>query len=227
MRQNTLHCERCLREAVKFSGAVAALLVVAVFCCVGWLYNRGAFAASRVERNANLRSGSSTDVYLSVPNSGDHEIQIWYPRSASDDVAKAVSEIFGTVTLLNAGAPVQRDALRRARHLRRLARKRTVRSRAALHGDRHVSRVATRLLQRAFRCTRAPRGCTPVRPDSPSRSRSGRIDRASDRNGGRRAGTAYHRRIARRCRSRVGMSACPFGRGPSAGRIRSPPSLPF
>lgn len=90
---------KSLREAVKFSAAVAALFLIAALCCLHWAYSRGAFGAAPVEHPVNLKAGSSINVHFSVPNRGDHRIMIWYSRDASDDVSKNLDGIVGKATL--------------------------------------------------------------------------------------------------------------------------------
>lgn len=97
---------KSLREAVKFSAGIAALFLTASFGCLHWAYSRGAFGAATVECPIRLENGSSINVHFSVPNRGDHDIEIWYPRNASDDVGKDVRQIFGAATLRIGDAPV-------------------------------------------------------------------------------------------------------------------------
>ena|ERR1700736_4419779 len=95
-----------LREAVVFSGAVAALFLIAGLCCLYWAYNRGAFGAARVEHPVNLKVGSEITVHFLVPSKGDHDVEIWYPRNASDDVNNDLGRMLGKATLRTGDAPV-------------------------------------------------------------------------------------------------------------------------
>jgi hypothetical protein len=52
-----------------------------------------------VERPVNLKAGSSISVHFSVPYRGDRDMEIWYPRKASDDVCKDLDGILGKATL--------------------------------------------------------------------------------------------------------------------------------
>lgn len=102
---------KSLREAVRFSALVAALLLIAAWSCLHWAYSRGAFTNVPVERPIRLESGSATTVHFSVPHWGDRDIEIWYPRNASDDVSKNVCRIFGKMTLRTDGSLVEQKAL--------------------------------------------------------------------------------------------------------------------
>src|ERR1700730_4380107 len=99
MHDSTKRSIASLRESVRFSAAVAVCFFVAALFCLYWAYSRGAFGAALAERSVNLKAGSSVNVPFSVPNKGDHDVEIWYPRSASDDVSKNLQEIFGEATL--------------------------------------------------------------------------------------------------------------------------------
>ena len=92
-----------LREAVKFSAAVAALFLIVALCCLHWLYSRGAFGTAPDEHLVNLKAGSSINVPLSVANRGDHDVEIGYSRNASDDVSQDLTRIFGKATLRSGG----------------------------------------------------------------------------------------------------------------------------
>ena len=90
---------RSLREAVRFSTVVAALFLIAAWYCLHWAYSRGAFGRAPVEHPVNLKAGSSIAIEFSVPYRGDRDIEIWYPRNASDDVCKDLDGILGKATL--------------------------------------------------------------------------------------------------------------------------------
>ena|ERR1039457_4308263 len=90
---------KSLREAVKFSAAIAILFLITAWYCLHWAYGRGAFGTTPVERPVNLKAGSSVDVHFSVPNRGDRDVEIWYPLNASDDVDKDLRGISGKAAL--------------------------------------------------------------------------------------------------------------------------------
>ena len=105
------YTSKSLREAAKFSAAVAALFLIAALYCLHWLHSRGAFGNGTVECPIHLESGSSITVHFSVPYRGDHDIEIWYPRNASGDVEKDVRQIFGKMTLRTDGSLVEQKVL--------------------------------------------------------------------------------------------------------------------
>lgn len=87
-----------LREAVKLSGAMAALFFIASFGCWYWAYSRGAFGIGPDEHLVNLRPGTTIDVRLSIRNRADHDVEISYSRDVADD-GKHLWDIEGKATL--------------------------------------------------------------------------------------------------------------------------------
>ena len=105
------YTSRSLREAIKFSSAVAALFLIAALFCLYWLYNNGAFGSAPVEHPVDLKAGPSINVHFSVPYRGGRDIEIWYPRHASDDVNEEVRQIFGEMTLRTDGSLIEQKVL--------------------------------------------------------------------------------------------------------------------
>lgn len=92
-----------LRQAATLSAGIATLFILGSFGCLYFVNSRGAFGSRLDEHVAELKPGSVVDVQLSPSTRGDRDVEIWYPRHASDDISKAVTEISGKATLRSDG----------------------------------------------------------------------------------------------------------------------------
>jgi hypothetical protein len=99
-------------KSTKLRATIAILFgAIAIFLC-GWIYSRGGFSFKPLTFPIRLQQDSSVTVSFSVSERGRHEIEIQYPKDASDNLSKEFNALAGTVTLSSRGTIMTRTELR-------------------------------------------------------------------------------------------------------------------